>query len=77
LLLTIIGLLQVVVAIALIWIIAIQQAKNEGLGAAISARSSTSFKGKAGFDERLTDMTKKISIGFFVLSIIVAVMSNR
>jgi protein translocase SecG subunit len=68
---------QVLLGISLIFIVAIQQTKNEGLGGSIGGRVQTSFKGKAGFEERLNDLTKNLGIGFFVISILVAVTYNR
>lgn len=69
--------MQVVLAVAVIFIVAIQQTKNEGLGGTIGGTVSSSFKGKAGFEERLNEMTRNLGIGFFVISIIVAITMNR
>lgn len=71
------SILQVVVGLLLIGIVAIQQTKNEGLGGTIGGQVQSSFKGKPGFEERLSEMTKMLGIGFFVISIIVAVTMNR
>lgn len=68
---------QVVLAAGMIFIVAIQQTKNEGLGGTIGGRPTTSFKGKPGFEERLNDITKQLGIGFFVVSILVALMIGR
>jgi protein translocase SecG subunit len=68
---------QVVLAIALIFIVDIQTTKNEGLGGTIGGTVQSSFKGKAGFEERLTDLTKKLGYGFFIVSILVALTMNR
>jgi protein translocase SecG subunit len=64
-------------AAGMIFIVAIQQTKNEGLGGTIGGRPTTSFKGKPGFEERLNEITKQLGIGFFVVSILVALMMNR
>lgn len=69
--------LQIPVAIAMIWIVAIQQTKNEGLGGTIGGKVQSSFKGKPAFEERLSDLTRNIGIAFFVISIVVAVTMNR
>ena len=71
------GFVQVLLAIALIFIVDIQNSKNEGLGGTIGGRVQTSFKGKAGFEDRLNDLTRNLGIGFFVVSILVAVTMNR
>ena len=68
---------QVLLGIGMIFIVAIQQTKNEGLGGTIGGRVQSSFKGKAGFEERLNDLTRNLGIGFFVVSILVAVTWNR
>jgi protein translocase SecG subunit len=68
---------QVLLAVAMIFIVAIQQTKNEGLGGTIGGRVQTSFKGKPGFEERLNELTRNIGIAFFVVSILVAVTWNR
>ncbi len=71
------GFIQVGMAIGLIFLIDIQQSKNEGFGQSIGAKVQTSFKGKAGFEERLSDMTKSLGIGFFIISVLVAVTAGR
>jgi preprotein translocase subunit SecG len=71
------SIIQIFLAIGLIFIVAIQQTKNEGLSGSIGGQVSSSFKGKPGFEERLNDITKYLGIGFFVVSILVAVTMNR
>ncbi len=69
--------IQIVLAVALIGIIAIQESKSEGLTGQIGTTVSSSFKGLAGKDEKLGQLTRNLGIGFFVVSLIVAVTSNR
>ena len=69
--------IQVLLGVGVIFIVAIQQTKNEGLGGTIGGKPTSSFKGKAGFEERLTDITKQLGIGFFVVSILVALTMGR
>lgn len=71
------GCIQVAFAIALIFIIDGQQTKNEGLGGTIGGRVQSSFKGKPGFEERLSEITKFLGIGFFASSLLVAILANR
>ena len=72
------GCIQVLLAIALIVIIDGQETKNEGLGGTIGgAATSSSFKGKPAFDERLNEITKYLFIGFCAVSIIVATVASR
>ena len=68
---------QFAVAIGLIFIVMIQQTKSEGLGGVIGGKVTSTFKGKPGFEERLTAITTYLGVGFFVASIIVAVSANR
>lgn len=69
--------IQVFLAIALIFIVSIQQTKNEGLGGTIGGQVSTSFKGKPGYEERLSDLTRTLGASFFVISLLVAVTLGR
>lgn len=69
--------IQIVLAVALVGIIAIQESKSEGLTGQIGTTVSSSFKGLAGKDEKLGQLTRNLGIGFFVVSLIVAVTSNR
>lgn len=73
----VLSVIQVALAAGLIFVVAIQQTKSEGLGGTIGGKVTSSFKGKPGFEDRLNEMTKYIGIGFFVASILVAVTMNR
>ncbi len=73
----ILNLCQFVLALLVIVIIAIQQTKNEGLGGTIGGTVQSSFKGKPGYEERLTDLTRMIGIGFFTVSILAAITAGR
>jgi protein translocase SecG subunit len=69
---------ECVVGIALIYIVTIQESKNDGLAGQIGSTTSTSsFKGKAGREEQLNLLTKNISIVFFVIAAIVAYGTGR
>ncbi len=68
---------QVVIAVAGIYIVAIQQSKTEGLGGSVGPQTQASYKGMPGFEERLSGMTRYMVIAFFVVSILVAVTANR
>ncbi len=64
--------IEAIVGIALIFIVTIQESKNDGLQGQIGTTASTSFKGKAGREEMLTLATRNIAVVFFVLAFIVA-----
>jgi protein translocase SecG subunit len=69
---------QCIAGIALIYIITIQESKNDGLSGQIGSTTSTSsFKGKAGKEDQLNLITKNISIFFFVVSAVVAFGTGR
>ncbi len=69
---------QCLIGLSLVYVITIQESKNDGLAGQIGSTTSTSsFKGKAGRDEQLNIITKNISIAFFVVSAIVAFGTGR
>ncbi len=68
---------QVLLGVGMIFIVAIQQTKSEGLGGTIGGRMSSSFKGKPGFEDRLNEITKYLGISFFAVSILVAITMGR
>jgi len=69
---------QCLTGLVLIYIITIQESKNDGLAGQIGSTTSTSsFKGKAGRDEQLNIITKNVSIVFFVISAVVAFGTGR
>ncbi|MCS6776604.1 MAG: preprotein translocase subunit SecG [Chloroherpetonaceae bacterium] len=65
------------VGISVIAVITMQESKNEGLTGQIGTTVQSSFKGKAGREERLNDTTRKLAITFFVLSALVAFGAGR
>lgn len=71
------GILQFVVGVGLIAVVTMQESKNEGLTGQIGTTVATSFKGKAGREDRLNLLTRNTAIAFFVISVLVAVGANR
>ncbi len=71
------SIVQVLLALGLIFIVSIQTTKSEGLSGTIGGQVTSSFKGKPGFEERLNDITKYLGIGFFVVTVLVAFTMNR
>lgn len=67
---------QVILAVFLIVVVAMQTSKNEGLGGAIGGQTSSSFRGKLGREEQLGIVTKYVAVGYFVLSVIVAIIAK-
>ncbi len=68
---------QMLSGVALIAIVTMQESKNEGLTGQIGTTATSSFKGKAGREERLTLYTRNIAIVFFTVSALVAVGTGR
>ena len=64
--------IQFFVASGLIFIVSIQEAKNDGLSGQIGTTAASSFKGMAGREEQLNIVTRNLSIVFFCLSLLVA-----
>jgi len=71
------NILIVFLGISLVVIVMMQESKNEGLTGQIGTTVSSSFKGKAGREDRLNEMTRKIAIAFFVVAALVAFGTNR
>ena len=69
--------IQFLVSIGLIIVVTMQDSKQEGLTGQIGTTAATSFKGKAGREEQLNDLTRNLAIVFFVISIIVAIGTKR
>ena len=61
----------------LIYIVTIQDSKNDGLQGQIGSTTTSSFKGKAGREEQLNILTRNTGVVFFVLAILVAVGSKH
>jgi preprotein translocase subunit SecG len=68
---------QFLLGVGVIGIVTIQESKNEGLTGQIGTTMTSSFKGKAGRDDRLNDTTRKMAIAFFIVSALVAFGTNR
>ncbi len=69
--------LDFLVSVFLIYIVLIQESKTDGLQGQIGSVSPTTFKGKAGKDEKMTEITKKTSIAFFVLTLLIAIVHTH
>ncbi len=74
---TVLVILQVLFAVALIFIVAMQTTRHEGLTGTVGGQVSSQFRGKLGRDEQLAMITRYIAVGFFLLSLLVAIASPR
>ncbi len=68
---------QFLIGLSLIYVVTLQESKNDGLTGQIGSTASTSFKGKAGREERLNLLTRNVAVAFFVVSILVAIGTKR
>lgn len=69
--------LQVIFAVALIFIVAMQTTRHEGLSGTVGGQVSSQFRGKLGRDEQLAMITRYIAVGFFLISLLVAIASPK
>ena len=63
--------IQVVAAIGMIIVILMQTTKSEGLSGTIGGKATTTFRGKPGTEEKLSQYTKWTAITFMVASALV------
>jgi preprotein translocase subunit SecG len=68
---------QILIGLGLIYVIAIQESKTEGLQGQIGTTVASSFKGKTGREERLNLLTRNLAIAFMVICGIVAFGTGR
>jgi protein translocase SecG subunit len=74
---TFLVIVQVLFAIALIFIVAMQTTRHEGLSGTVGGQVSSQFRGKLGRDEQLAMITRYIAVGFFFVSLLVALASPK
>jgi preprotein translocase subunit SecG len=65
--------LLALISIVLVYVVTIQDSKNDGLQGQIGSTTTSSFKGKAGREEQLNLLTRNIAIAFFAIAILVAI----
>ncbi|MDX1931139.1 MAG: preprotein translocase subunit SecG [Capsulimonadales bacterium] len=63
-------------SIALIAVVMMQTPKSEGFTGGVSNAQGGSFRGKAGFDEMLSQYTRYIAIGWFASAFVLAVLGE-
>jgi protein translocase SecG subunit len=69
--------LQWVVSVAVIVIVMSQTTKSEGLTGTIGGQMTPSFKGKPGMEEQLRTYTIYVSLAWFLVSIVTALICAR
>ncbi|MGB9876975.1 MAG: preprotein translocase subunit SecG [bacterium] len=76
--LTLVNILQIISALVLIFLVAIQTTKREaGISGTIGGKVTTPFRLKPGYEEWLDKLTMWAAIIFFAISIIVATIYMR
>ena len=73
---TVLIVIQMLSAVGLITLVMSQTTKSEGLSGTIGGKTSASFRGKPGLDDKLADLTKWCAIAFMVASALVYYMSS-
>lgn len=66
----------ILLSIALTVVVTMQTPKSEGFGGGVSNTPGGSFRGKAGYDEMLSDFTRKIAYGWFITAFVLACISE-
>lgn len=70
--------IQIILAVVLIVAVALQTTKGEsGLSGIIGGAPTSSFHGRPGREEQVENLTKWSAIIFMVVSILVAVATNK
>jgi len=69
--------LQFISGVLLIYVVTIQESKNDGLTGQIGSTTTSAFKGKAGREERLNQLTRNVGFVFFAISLLVAIGTGR
>ncbi len=68
--------LVVLAGIILVVLVTMQTPKNEGFGGGVTNTPGGNFRGKAGYDEMLSNYTRLVAIGWFCLAFILAVVNE-
>ena len=75
-LITMLMAIQILSALVLIALVMSQTTKSEGLTGTIGGKSSATFRGKPGIDDKLADLTKWCAIAFMATSALVYFASS-
>ncbi|MCC6445307.1 MAG: preprotein translocase subunit SecG [Armatimonadetes bacterium] len=69
--------IQTVAAIGLIAVVMSQTTKSEGLSGTIGGKTSASWRGKPGLEEKLDQFTKILAWAFMIASALVYIVSSK
>jgi protein translocase SecG subunit len=60
-------------AVALIFLLAIQTTKQEGLSGTIGGRVESAYRPRLGFDQQLSRLTSYVAIGFVFFAVVLSI----
>jgi preprotein translocase subunit SecG len=66
----------VLLSLLLIATVVMQTPKSEGFGGGVANTPGGTFRGKAGYDEMLSNYTRMIAMGWFVVAFILAILNQ-
>lgn len=66
----------VLLSVLLIGTVVLQTPKSEGFGSGVANTPGGTFRGKAGYDEMLSNYTRLIAIGWFAVAFLLAVLNQ-
>ncbi len=66
----------VLLSILLIATVIMQTPKSEGFGGGVANTPGGTFRGKAGYDEMLSNYTRMIAMGWFAVAFILAIINQ-
>lgn len=69
--------LLVLLSLGLIVVVMMQTPKSEGFGGGVQNTPSSSFRGKAGYDEMLSGYTRMIAVAWFFIAFLLFVLNER
>lgn len=73
---TILTVVLFLLSISLILIVVVQNPKSEGFGSGVQNTPGGTFRGKAGFDEIMSNYTRSIAIAWIVTAFIVGAINK-
>ena len=68
--------LLVLLSLLLITTVVMQTPKSEGFGGGVANTPGGTFRGKAGYDEMLSNYTRMIAIGWFAVAFLLSVLHH-
>jgi len=73
---TVLTVVLFILSVLLIFVVSAQTPKNEGFGGGVVNTPGGNFRGKAGYDEVLSNYTRSIAIGWIATALLVGIVSR-